>query len=674
MTSMSAIKALLPFRHAAGLSLAVSLAFAAAPSAHALGLGEMELRSHLGQVFVAEVPLRLADGETLRANCVRPIRDDGGDIPGIGPASVSVEARGDGRSVLVVRSRAPVNEPVARVVIDAGCEARVVREFVLFLDPPELAAPAALAESRAAAARAAALAALGPDPAERSRATGSRAGADAGAAPKRRPPRVNAAAAPVAGKADAPVASATSGGAAPKPAARKGDRIKLVSPEDSAPIGGKAPADQFRPATLAASAASTASSEAASDAARIAAEARLAMREQELAAQVVALGKEIDELKRRAAVSVETPGSTVVAGAELPPWWAYALALVTLVAVIAMLMMVRRQRALARMIETAPWWNANAASPPPTAPMDDPYGATAPPPVDSRYVASMPVFGADTLPIEVNFPDRLGDIEVEELSGTRALNALRPQPDPLMETSRSSVLTRSSVLDLPEPDFALSATQAQDALASSVFDAAQLPPLDFDLGMPEAEMPASASIDFAPLPDVFAAGNRVATATAHHPLAPSDARHIQTRLRATVEAVEQADNYVENGQFESAAVTLNRYIDEHPDAPRAAWLMLLELYRRTDRAPAYDQLAAAFERRFGRPARPWDQAGSLDRGVGLDSNPDMLQSIWAKWGTPEAIGLLAELLEDPDADDADYFNLALQRDLLNFVKICPLDA
>ena len=37
------------------------------------------------------------------------------------------------------------------------------------------------------------------------------------------------------------------------------------------------------------------------------------------------------------------------------------------------------------------------------------------------------------------------------------------------------------------------------------------------------------------------------------------------------------------------------------------------------------------------------------------------------------MGLLSKLLYDADAPDTSFLNLTLQRDLLNFVKICPLD-
>ncbi|WP_156924350.1 type IV pilus assembly protein FimV [Derxia gummosa] len=630
-----------PFhRSLRGVSLAFGLAFAlVGRPAGALGLGEIEMRSQLGQAFHAEIPVRLAEGETLTSACVNLPRVADGDIPGIGRANVTIESRG-GRTLLVVRGRSALNEPVARLVIEAGCDARVTRDFTLFVDPPELGMPAnqpvpAFASVPLAVAGAGSLPAA------------TRAEASASTGQSVRKPRV------VRPRPAPAVPGANESVPAHAPALPPGDRMRLLSPEDSRPIGGaQAPSDR-----------------AGIDGASIAAEARISAREQELAAQVIALGKEIEELKKRAATEVAHP--VAAAEVELPPWWAFALGGATLLSMLAALGMYRRQRQLGEMIERAPWWQ-NAAAPVAPAPMvaDMPatlmsaYATEADDDLNVRPVARASLSSA---PVEVNFPDRLGEIEVEELSGTRALNALRTEPE---VPQRAGVVTRSTVLDMPDAEFELSATQEQPALqASSVFDAAKLPPLDFDLGMPEGEQPASAGLDFsATVPEL-----RPATGVARTPLGTAEARRIQARLRATVDAVEQADNYVENGQFESAVVTLARYIEEHADAPRAAWLMLLELYRRTDRTPAYEKLAAAFAERFGRPARAWDQAGSLDRGVGLDSNPEMLQSIWAKWGTPEAIGLLAELLEDPDASEADYYNLALQRDLLNFVKICPLD-
>ncbi|WP_085315821.1 type IV pilus assembly protein FimV [Derxia lacustris] len=660
---MSAIPALFPFRRLRGVSRAVSLALAlVSTSASALGLGDIELRSHLGQPFQAEIAVRLAEGELLGASCVNVPRGDGGDIPGIGSNTVSVETRG-GRTLILVRGRGPFSEPVARIVVEAGCDTRVTREFVVFVDPAELAsaplvreAPGLPAAALPPAARATAAAAAAPAAADPARA----------AAARRRPAAQRQRVAPVATGVPVEAAVAAAPPASPRTTERTaasrpaGDRLRMVSPEDAQPIGGQVAADRL----------------AAAEEARVVAEARLAAREQELAAQIVALGKEIDALKKHAAVQVEHASAVVDDG--LPPWWALALAAGALLAVAIGLGLYRRQRELMQLLRTAPWQQATADEPAAFAAASAAAAATVAPlaaydsETDPRYAQSIPDLSRRIAPVEVNFPDRLGEIEVEELNGTRALNALRTEPEAV---PRSGVVTRSAVLDLPDEEFELATTQGQPALqAASVFDAAQLPPLDFDLGMPEAEGPIGAGFGMTatlPLGDTAPA---VALAGARPVLATGEARRIQTRLRATVDAVEQADNYVENGQFESAAVTLGRYIEEHPDAPRAAWLMLLELYRRTDRTPAYEKLAVAFADRFGRPARPWDQAGSLDRGVGLDSNPEMLQSIWAKWGTPEAIGLLADLLEDPAASETDYYNLALQRDLLNFVKICPLDA
>ena len=55
-------------------------------------------------------------------------------------AKVALEHRG-GRALLVVSTAYPINEPIMRVAVRAGCRVAMSREYTLFFDPVSIEAP-----------------------------------------------------------------------------------------------------------------------------------------------------------------------------------------------------------------------------------------------------------------------------------------------------------------------------------------------------------------------------------------------------------------------------------------------------------------------------------------------------------------------------------------------------
>lgn len=110
-----------------------------AGSAAALGLGEISVRSYLGQPLDATVSLLGAPPGTP-ASCFSLDASPGSIVP---PprAQLSIEQSG-GQTLLHIRSSQSINEPVAQFVLISDCEARLQREYVVLLDPAEHAAPA----------------------------------------------------------------------------------------------------------------------------------------------------------------------------------------------------------------------------------------------------------------------------------------------------------------------------------------------------------------------------------------------------------------------------------------------------------------------------------------------------------------------------------------------------
>lgn len=106
---------------------------------HALGLGEVSVRSSLGQPLHAVVELIDVPPE-LNSDCFR-----------LSPASVATPTpadarlalvRANGRTALHIRTPGSLNDPVVQFVLGTDCDVRMQREYALLLDPP-VVAPAA---------------------------------------------------------------------------------------------------------------------------------------------------------------------------------------------------------------------------------------------------------------------------------------------------------------------------------------------------------------------------------------------------------------------------------------------------------------------------------------------------------------------------------------------------
>ena len=118
-------------------ALAGALALLTAPWALALSLGEAIPQSALGQPLRVAVPISAGAAQALPATCVRVTADAAADS---GPARLLTDRvtidRGAAESLLWVTTTRPVNEPVVRLSVQAGCNGTTRRDYVLLLDPP----------------------------------------------------------------------------------------------------------------------------------------------------------------------------------------------------------------------------------------------------------------------------------------------------------------------------------------------------------------------------------------------------------------------------------------------------------------------------------------------------------------------------------------------------------
>ena len=172
------------------------------PALHALGLGDIRLRSSLNQPFDAEIQLVDATAEDLAALRASIASNDtfaryGLDRPAyLSEFTFAVDRDASGREVLRVTSPRPVTEPFVTFLIDANWpRGRLLREYTVLLDPPVYApgpavadAPVATPRSTTAAPRPAPAETYVPPPAE------DRAPSSTSAAEDRAPSSTSAAA------------------------------------------------------------------------------------------------------------------------------------------------------------------------------------------------------------------------------------------------------------------------------------------------------------------------------------------------------------------------------------------------------------------------------------------------------------------------------------------------
>jgi pilus assembly protein FimV len=134
--------------------IVISLALAgliAATDTSALGLGRLNVTTALGQPLVAEVDLSIAPGDdfdSIRANIATPAVYRGANVEYQGilqTIRVQPLRRANGQPFLRLTSNQAVNEPFLDVLIEVNSNTgRLVREFVVLLDPAGTAQPQAI--------------------------------------------------------------------------------------------------------------------------------------------------------------------------------------------------------------------------------------------------------------------------------------------------------------------------------------------------------------------------------------------------------------------------------------------------------------------------------------------------------------------------------------------------
>ena len=116
--------------------LMVACLFGATTSVFALGLGELRVRSSLGQPLLVHSNVMGAETESLNPSCLRArvVSMDGAFIAS---ATISIHQKQKMRALSFSTQQA-INEPAINLIIDINCETQLHREFSILLDPPNV--------------------------------------------------------------------------------------------------------------------------------------------------------------------------------------------------------------------------------------------------------------------------------------------------------------------------------------------------------------------------------------------------------------------------------------------------------------------------------------------------------------------------------------------------------
>jgi pilus assembly protein FimV len=600
------------FKKVSALVLAGTTLMLASGASHGLGFGRPSSRAVLGEKLQFQVPLRLESGEDVTSDCLVGDVYLGDDKLPSGSVSVSVQRPLGGDAVLSVRTLVAVNEPVVTLYLVAGCQAKVTRKFVVFVDPPSVTAPNAgsdtlplLAESVGGGDRPSPVVAARPAKRVPAKAPASDA---KGKLPSGDTP-VDVAAAPrqpgaarAAGPGMSPALGAASARTAAAPASRTASsgRLVLDPVEQDATV---IPNLQMSSALGASAVAADDSPEARTRRAAAAAlwqalnaspeqMARDRQRLTELTERLATLQKEAQEARQ--AIDGLQARAREAESNHAPNWLTAVLGGGLLAALGGCAFFYQRLR---QRHGATRWWHAEGM-----APADTTTAAELPqPPVEALPQQAEPVAA---VPSFTGVPSRMSE----------------PAPAVFTPVGQGrSVVGQSSSDGLASP----TVTASVAAMASLSLEAA-----------PDAPAPRMARTE--PLREVS--------------------------VEELIDLEQQAEFFVVLGQDDAAIDLLEGHVQSTTGASPLPFLKLLEMYQRMNRRGDYERVQAAFNERFNGYAPAWES--DLQQGHSLVDYPGVVERLQSLWASPHnAMDVLEKSLTRPD-HDAETFDLPAYRELL----------
>ena len=622
----------LPAKRCVTVGVAAACAAAVTPVALGLSFGGERVLSYLGQPLRLAIPLLGATGDSLEPGCFRvvtPSRADGLTV--ISQARVELQTSSS-PPLLIVRSSRAVDDPVVRVSIEAGCDSPIRRDYTILLDPPPVQATENNSRATAVVTPPVTAAAV--------------------------PPFTTGVASPGAGQAgrDRVERSAPSRSQRSSPASADNKRVPRASsrsersPQKSAGVDEKSlrvnsnpaaaatrPSDQLRVQDGAGTASSAVGD--ASLAALAVPRLKIASDLPSFEAAPQGTARTTDELQ--AAIASERRARLLNAPIEedLSP------------RLEADLVVAKRRLAELQSQLTA-------------------AGVVA----KSETLGSAAKAAKSDATVERSFNWREwlwvpGVALVLGLLGflLRQKKAQRERQE--FATAAVPTLRDDDVFEPTRPV----AAEVRDAQLTDPVTAMAGPATAVTPVLPVAAPVAAVAIanPLVRQPSTLIA-EREASDRLNNPLFQlrDTTRHVDVTELSQV--TDEAQVYVDLGRSDQAIEILRDHIENQQgerDSP-AAWLMIFDLYRRTNNRAGYDELAPQFRTHFNGRMPDWDNYGhELALDDGLEAFPHLVAMLQRDWGTSEARKFLEELLYDNRGGSRLGFSLAAYRDILLLLQV-----
>lgn len=127
---------------------------------------------------------------------------------------------------------------------------------------------------------------------------------------------------------------------------------------------------------------------------------------------------------------------------------------------------------------------------------------------------------------------------------------------------------------------------------------------------------------------------------------------------------EEAGVYLAFNRVDRAIEVLEQHIRNAPASLPAAWLMLLELYRRQGRETDFRNVGSEFHRRFNAQTPDWESYPPPSDADGVEAFPHVVAQLASSWGTAECRAYLDRLLRDNREGRRTGFSLGAYEDLV----------
>jgi len=139
-------------------------------------------------------------------------------------------------------------------------------------------------------------------------------------------------------------------------------------------------------------------------------------------------------------------------------------------------------------------------------------------------------------------------------------------------------------------------------------------------------------------------------------------------LSTGMDPVVLAETLTEMGSYEPAIALLTSHIRDTERPAPAAWLILFDLYARTQRFRQYTALAEGFHALFNAAAPSWE-ALRTEQHKQLEDYPQLIGKVQRLWGLPTCRSFLESLLYDDRGGVRQGFMINAYRDILLLIEV-----